>query len=292
MSYDQWKTGRVQLDDLSLFYRTAGSGPVLVLLHGFPQHSLMWHAIGPILADHFTIIAPDQRGVGNSAIMPSGYDGTTMAADLKGLLDALKIEEAFITGYDLGSRVAVAFARDYPDRVKKIACIEFVLAGFGYEQAMNPVPSWTNYNANWHLGLFTLPDVAEFLVRGKEREMLTWWFYHIAYSANAKISSQHFEAYLREITKPGALRAGINYYAAVWQDAKDNESLKQHPLTLPLLALAGESSIGPYLDACWKPLSEDVTLKVIPEAGHWISDENPEFTAAALIEFFGAKSQK
>ncbi len=286
--FEKWKCARAQVGDVNMFYRTAGSGPPLVLLHGFPQHSLMWHTIGPLLAEHFTVIAPDQRGVGNSSIMPGGYDGTTMAADLKGLLDELDVKRAFVVGYDLGSRVAASFARDCPDRVEKVACIEFVLPGFGYEQAMNPTPDWTNYNANWHLGLFTLPDMAEFLFRGKEREMLTWWFYHIAYSANAKISSDHFEAYWRELTKPGALIAGIKYYAAVWQDAEDNKALQQHPLTVPLLAMAGEASIGPFLEQSWKPVGTDVTLKVIPEAGHWISDENPEFTAAALIEFFSA----
>lgn len=106
---------------VNLHYRTAGTGPVLVLLHGFPQHSLMWHAIGPILAERFTVIALDQRGAGMSSITADGYGGTTMAADLKGLLDAIGVEKAFVAGYDLGTRTAAAFARDYPERAERVA---------------------------------------------------------------------------------------------------------------------------------------------------------------------------
>ena len=163
-----WTSKRVQVGKVNLHYRTAGEGPVLVLLHGFPQHSLMWHKIGPILAERFTVIALDQRGVGMSTITADGYDGTTMAADLKGLLDAIGVEKAFLAGYDLGTRTAAAFARDYPERVERVAFMEFTLPTFGYEQAMAPTKDW-DLNANWHLALFTVPDAAEFLFRGRER---------------------------------------------------------------------------------------------------------------------------
>ena len=220
-----------------------------------------------------------------SSITAGGYDGTTMAADLKGLLDAIGVDKCFIAAHDLGTRSAAAFARDFPDRVERVAFIAFVLPSFGYEQNMAPTKDWT-LNSNWHLSLFTVSDAAEFLIRGREREMLSWWFYHIAYSGNVHISGEHFEAYAREISKPGALRAGINYYAAVWKDAEDFAVLHTKPLTMPVLAMAGEASIGPYLDATWKAVGENVTTLVIPEAGHWIGDENPEFTAEALMDFF------
>ena len=287
MEFKNWSSRRVQVGPVNLHYRTAGTGPVLVLLHGFPQHSLMWHAIGPILAERFTVIALDQRGAGMSTITADGYDATTMAGDLKGLLDAIGVEKAFIAGYDLGTRTAAAFARDYPERVERVAFIEFVLPTFGYEQAMAPSKDWS-LNSNWHLSLFTVPDAAEFLIRGREREMMSWWFYHIAYSGNVHLSAEHFEAYVREISKPGALRAGILYYAAVWKDAEDFTILHEKPLTMPVLAMAGEASIAPYLDMSWKPVGVDVTTKVIPEAGHWIGDENPKFVGQALLEFFSA----
>jgi pimeloyl-ACP methyl ester carboxylesterase len=284
-AFDGWSSGRVRAGDVSLFYRHAGKGPPLVLIHGWPQHSLMWHTIGPLLAERFTVIAPDQRGAGMSSIVPGGYDKTTMAKDLLGLVDALGIGEFYLAGYDLGAGTVAAFARDNRARVRRIAFMEFGLAGFGYEQFMMPSPDWT-LNSNWHLALFTVPDAAEWMLRGRERELLAWFFYHFAYSGNASVSREHFEAYAREISKPGALRAGINYYAAVWQDAKDNAVLRQMPLQMPALALGGESSAGPFGEALWKPVAPNLVARTIPKAGHWLGDENAEASAAALREFF------
>lgn len=284
-NFENWSTGRVQVGEVAMFYRYAGEGPPLVLLHGWPQHSLMWHTIGPILAERFTVIAPDQRGAGMSTITPGGYDKTTMAKDLAGLLDHLGIREIYLAGYDLGAGTAAAFAREYPGRVKRVAFLEFGLAGFGYEQFMMPSPEWT-LDSNWHLALFTVPDAAEWMLRGRERELLGWFFYHFAFSGNASVSREHFETYVREVSKPGALRAGINYYAAVWRDAKDNAVIKQRPLPMPALAVGGEASAGRFGEALWKPVAPNLVVRSIPRAGHWLGDENPGATAAAVMEFF------
>jgi pimeloyl-ACP methyl ester carboxylesterase len=139
LRFENWSSGRVQVGDVAMFYRYAGNGPPVVLLHGWPQHSLMWHTIGPVLAERFTVIAPDQRGVGMSTITPSGYDKTTMAKDLAGLLDRLGVSEVYLAGYDLGAGSAAAFAGDNPQRVKRIAFMEFGLPGFGYEQFIDAV---------------------------------------------------------------------------------------------------------------------------------------------------------
>jgi pimeloyl-ACP methyl ester carboxylesterase len=280
-----WSYGRIQVGDVSLFYRHAGKGPPLILLHGWPQHSLMWHTIGPILANHFTVIAPDQRGAGMSSIPTGGYDKTTMARDIIGLADALGLKSFYLAGYDLGAGTAAAIGRDHPQRVRRIAFMEFGLAGFGYELFMNPSPDW-NVNANWHLALFTVPDVAVWLMSGRERELLAWFFYHFAYSGNAGVSTDHLETYVREISKPGALRAGISYYAAVWQDSKDNAVIRQRPLPMPALALGGESSAGAYGERLWKAVAPNLVAKTIPKAGHWLGDESPEASAAELQAFF------
>jgi pimeloyl-ACP methyl ester carboxylesterase len=100
-----------------------------------------------------------------------------MARDLAGLLDALGVNACYLAGYDLGAGTAAAFARDYPARVKRAAFLEFGLAGFGYERFMTPSPDWT-LNSNWHLAIFTVPDAAVWLLTGRERELLSWFFYH------------------------------------------------------------------------------------------------------------------
>lgn len=286
-----WTFGRSKTNGIDLAYRQMGSGPPIILLHGWPQHSLMWHAVGPELANRFTVIAPDLRGAGSSAITASGYDKATMAADVLGLCDDLGCDEFFAVGYDLGAGVAAALARIAPDRVRRLAVMEFGLAGFGFEQAMTPQPDWTLYS-NWHLSLFSVPDAAVWLLTGRERELLSWFFYHASYKGNAGIAPAHFEAYATELVKPGALRAGISYYASVWQDAKDNAPLKTTPLSMPVLALGGEASAGSFIEQIWSPIAADLAVANIPQAGHWLCDENPEAVAAALGKFFDAEANK
>jgi pimeloyl-ACP methyl ester carboxylesterase len=286
-----WTFGRCKTNGINLSYRRIGSGPPLMLLHGWPQHSLMWHAVGPLLADRYTVIAPDLRGAGSSAITASGYDKATMAADVVGLCNQLGFEDFFLVGYDLGAGVAAALARQSPARVRRLAVMEFGLAGFGFEQAMAPQADWTLYS-NWHLSLFSVPDAAVWLLTGRERELLSWFFYHASYKGNAGIDPAHFEAYARELVKPGALRAGIGYYASVWQDAKDNAPLATSPLAMPVLALGGEASAGPVIEQIWSPIASDLTVANIPQAGHWLCDENPLAVATALGKFFDAEPRK
>lgn len=285
LRFEHWEGGRATHSGVSLFYRRHGSGPPVVLVHGCPQHSLMWHAIGPDLAESFDVIAIDQRGMGMSSIVDSGYDGTSLAADLRAILDQIGVNKAHLVGYDLGGQTVASFARDYPERVDRLAVLEMALAGFGYEQQMIPQPDWS-LNANWHLALFTVPQAGEFLFRGRERQMLSWWFHHISYSGDSTMSPEHFESYVRSLEKPGALRACINHYASVWKNSEDNATFRVKPLAMPILAMGGEASGGPFLKAAWQELATDLTYRIIPKAGHWISEENTGFTASALREFF------
>ncbi len=131
-----------------------------------------------------------------------------------------------------------------------------------------------------------MPEAAEWLCRARERELLAWFFWHLSY-AGGQVSPEHFEEYVRQISKPGALRAGIEYYAAVWQDGRDNAALKGQPIAVPALALGGEASSGPELDQIWSAVLANMRTQVIPHAGHWLGDENPAAVADALIAFFG-----
>ncbi len=287
LDFDDFQHGRADSDGVSIHYRVAGEGPTVLLIHGWPQHSLMWHTVAPLLVDEgFRVVAVDQRGSGASDITPGGYDKATMAGDMVAVLDAVEADTAHVFGYDLGSGTAVALARDHADRVDRLIVAEFGLPGFGYEAELMPTPDW-DIGSNWHLTLFTVPTAAEWLLEGREDEMLDWFFHHISYKGTSAVSNEHFEIYLRNVRKPGALRAGIEYYAAVWQDAEDNAPLGDAPLEMPVLAMGGEASSGYALEQIWSPVMSDLTTYVIPEAGHWIGDENPQATAARVAEFLG-----
>lgn len=284
MLFQQFNHGKANVNGIQIHYRIAGQGKPLFLLHGWPQHSLMWHAIAPILAENFTIVTPDLRGAGGSSIPITGYDKKAMADDVYELIKILGYSKVSVAGYDLGSGVAYSLAAMHPELVEKLAVMEFGLPGFGYETLLTATPDW-HAGSNWHLSFFTVPQVAEFAFTGKERELLSWFFWHLSHNESA-ISNEHFEEYVKQITKPGALRAGIEYYAAVWIDKANNEKFAESKLKMPLLAVGGESSSSHYVSMLFQPVAENITSCVVPEAGHWLGDENPVFLAEQLNHFF------
>jgi pimeloyl-ACP methyl ester carboxylesterase len=274
---------RAQANGLDLHYLIAGEGKPVLLLHGFPQHSLMWRRVMAGLASHRKMIAPDLRGTGGTTITPAGYDKRTMAADVRHLLGQLNIPSIDVVGYDHGAGVAYQLAAGNPNLVRRLCVIEYALPGFGYEQEMAPRPDW-NAGSAWQLGFFTVPEVAEHFIRGRERDLLTWFFWHAAHDPSA-VTAEDFEEYVRQISKPGALRAGINYYAAVWRDMEDHKEAAKRKLDIPILALGGESSYAERILEAWRPLAHDVHGGVIKEAGHWPADENPAELVHLLLEF-------
>ena len=285
LTWTEFHTERVEAGDGTLAVRVGGAGPPVVLLHGFPQHSLTWRRVAPILAERFTVIAPDLRGMGASSIPAGVVTKTEMAADLARVLDHLGVDSACVAGHDLGAGVAVAFARDFPERTRRLAVMEFVAAGFGLEAAMAPKAGW-NADSNWHFSVLAAPDVAAWLFAGRERAMLDWFFGHESHMGVCAISAQDLEAYARALSRPGALRAAAGLYASIFQDGEDNAPLRTRPLAMPVLAMGGASHQGPMLRTLWSPLATDLATAVIERAGHWLADENPEDTARALGDFF------
>lgn len=150
---------------------------------------------------------------------------------------------------------------------------------------MAPKKGWT-VESNWHFGVFALPDVAVWLFAGREREMLDWFFGHGSYLGAAAIRSNDLEEYVRTLSRPGALRSGAQYYAAIFQDGEDNASLKERPLEMPVHVIGGEANVGPLIEAAWREIASDLSSTVIPKAGHWLVDEAPAATAQTLLRFF------
>ncbi|KAI9148164.1 Soluble epoxide hydrolase [Paramyrothecium foliicola] len=293
--FDSWNHGRVALEDVSIHFRYAGSGPPILLVHGNPEHSLTWQHIGPILAQNYTVIAPDMRGAGDSSIPPSGnYSAAASAGDLKAVLDFLNITSTYVLAHDKGVGFASALAALHPSMVKRLILAEYPLPGFGYEASATPASFWDLYQ-NWQLVFFQVPDLAEFLMRGKEREFLSWYFYHGSYSGPESFSDATLTRYADTISKPGFLRAMLGAFSAETVAADSaffTRVLDQAPLSMPVLGMGGEASLGlqDLLESSFGPIAEDLELDIIPQAGHWIADENPEWVALRTLRFFGQDS--
>jgi pimeloyl-ACP methyl ester carboxylesterase len=272
--FDEWKHLRVALEDVSIHVRYHGTGPPILLVHGFPQHSLTWHTIGPILAQNYTLIAVDNRGCGSSSIPRNDdYSAETVSNDLVGVLNFLKINQTYVFGHDKGVGVSTALAFKNRSLVKRLGIAEYALPGTGtYEAASNPSPTWDTYS-NWQLAFFSVPDVAQYFIQGKEKEMLAWYFFHASYTGNSAISAQHLERYTTEISKPGFLRSGFGYFAETGVDGKFfNDSINSNKLTQPVLALGGETSFSPEsaVYAGMGVVGVNSSSELIPKSGHWI----------------------
>lgn len=257
--------------------------PPLILLHGWPQTWREWSAVMPTLAAQHWVIAPDMRGLGDSSRPKQGYDARSVAGDIVELMDHLKIPSTHLVGHDLGALVAYALASGWRDRVSALAIIDVILPGFGLEKLvqLQPDGGW----GIWHFPFHGASDIAEYLIAGREREYMRWFFRNMAYNPDA-ISLEQENEYVRAYTQPGAMRAGLSYYRAFYEDGVQNREAGAVKLKIPVLALGGSSSVGKMVGDEMRIVAEQVTGDIVPNSGHWIPEEQPEWLARRLLAFF------
>jgi pimeloyl-ACP methyl ester carboxylesterase len=260
--------------------RVGGKGPAVVLLHGYGETGDMWAPLAAELVAHHTVIVPDLRGMGLSAKPVGGYDKKTQAVDMAGVLDTLDIDKTDLVTHDIGNMVGYAFAAQYPSRVTKFVLMDAPVPGIGPwdEILKNPLL--------WHFR-FGGPDM-ERLVAGRERIYLDRFWNE--FSADpTRFSEASREHYAKLYAQPGAMHAGFAQFAAFDQDARDNQAfLAKGKLAMPILAIGGQKSFGPTMAAVMRFAATNVEEKVIADSGHWLMEEQPQATIAAVRGFLDA----
>jgi len=266
-----------RIGSIQLHYLTAGNAPAtVILLHGFAETSRMWRPIIPLLAQKFTVIAPDLPGIGDSSI-PDKVDMLDAARKIHELARSLNIEKARVVGHDIGLMVAYAYAAQFPNETEKLAVMDAFLPG---------VPGWEAiYNAPniWHFRFNG--EYPEKLVQGRERIYFEYFWNVLAADKTHSIPEPDRKAYTEAYSKPGRMRAAWKYFASWPQLAKDFAQLSQVKLTMPVLAIGGEKSLGNELSAQMKLVGDNVEVVVLPNTGHWILEERPKETTEALVKF-------
>ncbi len=270
-------SGAAKIDGVKLHYLTAGRGPALILLHGYAETSRMWRPIIPILAKRFTVIAPDLPGIGDSAIPAKGLDMKTSAVRMHGLARSLGVEKAGVVGHDIGLMVAYAYAAQFPAETEKLVVMDAFLPGVGQWEAIYNNPGF------WHFR-FNGPT-PEALVRGRERTYFEHYWNNFAADKKRSIPEADRKAYTAAYARPGRMRAGWAYFVSFQQAAKDFAQLAQTRLTMPVLSIGGEKSLGEALAQQMKLVASDVTVVVLKNTGHWLLEERPKQTTDALVEF-------
>ena len=271
-----------RLPDVDLHYVRGGSGSPVVLLHGWSQTWYEWRHILPALAEQYTVIAPDMRGLGDSSKPLTGYDKRTVADDIHALVAQLELGEIALVGHDHGAAVAYAYAAQYRSEVTRLAFIEMLLMGAGGEFGLDH----SQGQGLWHLSFHACSgEVAEALIRGRERMYLSWFYGNFAYDRSA-IDDESLDEYVRCYSAPGGLR--LEYYRAFFEDAAHVRESMAEKLTIPVLALGGEACLGEMPIDCMKLLAEDVQGASIPRCGHFVPDERPDALLEHLLPFLSA----
>jgi haloacetate dehalogenase len=278
---------RVETSGASINLVTGGSGPPLLLLHGYPQTHLMWRKLAPRLAAEFTVVAPDLRGYGDSSKPPAGpdhvnYSKRALAQDQVETMAALGFERFRVAGHDRGARVAHRLARDHPGRVERLGSLDIVPTLYRFETI-----DQTAATASYHWFFLIQPGGLPERLIGAEPE----FFLRSMLRDPAVFEPEIFAEYLRCFKDPETIRATCDEYrAGATIDLVHDRADRGRKLTMPLLVLWGQrSSQGSGYDvlAVWRDHAGNVQGHAIA-SGHFLPEEAPEETYRALKDFFAA----
>jgi len=266
-----------QVAGMKIHYLTAGEGPAVILLHGYTQTSRMWTPIIPLLAEKFTVIAPDLPGIGDSAIPADGLDMKTAAIRIHALARSLGVAKARVVGHDIGLMVAYAYAAQFPDEIEKLVLMDAFLPGVAGWEAVYDDPR------TWHFRFHG--PTPEALVQGRERTYFTYFWNELAADKTRSVPDADRKAYVAAYARPGRMRSGWAYFAAWPTTAKDFAQLAQTKLTMPVLSIAGDKASGDVLGRQTALVAANPTVVVLKDTGHWVLEERAKETTDALVNF-------
>jgi pimeloyl-ACP methyl ester carboxylesterase len=259
-----------------IFVRSAGNGPVVVLIHGYAETSDSWAPLATELVKSYTVVVPDLRGIGRSSRPAGGYDKKTQAADIRAVITTLGFDRAFIVSHDIGIMVAYAYAALYPDKVERLVVMDAPLPGIA------PWDDIIKDHKLWHFS-FWGPD-EDRLAQGRERIYLDRiWNDFSASPTQPDEATRKF--YAAQYAKPGAMHAGFEHFKAFFQDAEDNKVFARTKLTMPVLAVGGGKSFGATEAVVFRSVAINVREAVVPNSGHWLMEESPAYTVALIRDY-------
>jgi pimeloyl-ACP methyl ester carboxylesterase len=265
-----------------LHYVIGGAGEPILLVPGWPQSWYAWRRVMPLLAKRFTVVAVDPPGLGDSDKPVEGYDTDSVAARLKELTEALSWDRFYFVGHDIGCWIGYPFAVNFPEAVLKLVLIDAAVPGVVPSNAYAFEPE--RIHRNWHFFFNALPDLPEALIVGRERAFLSWLFQ--SKTANpATIDSVALDEYVRCYSAPGAWRAGMAYYRAIFTSIEQNRAHALKRIETPVLAIGGDRGLGDMMRQTMETVAKNVTGRVIENCGHYVPEEAPERLNDILSDF-------
>ncbi|MET9295507.1 alpha/beta hydrolase [Streptomyces sp. NPDC003077] len=257
----------IDVNGIRLNVALAGTGPAVLLLHGFPHTWQVWSEVLDGLADRHRVIAPDLRGFGASTRAADGYDAGSLAADAEALLHALGETSAAVVGIDAGTPPAFLLAMRRPGLVRRLVLMESLLGTLpGAEDFLAGGPPW------W-FGFHAVPGLAESVLTGHEAEYVDW-FLSVG-TRGRGVRPDIRDAFVRAYTGRDALRCAFAYYRALPRSARRiQEAVDAGRLTVPTLAI-GAHPVGTALERQLRPFADDLVGRVVEDCGHIIPLDRP-----------------
>ena len=261
------------------------AGPAVVLLAGFPQTWWAWRTVMPALAERFHVIAVDLPGQGHSERPHGSYDTHTVAAHVQAALSALDVPTYWLVAHDIGAWVAFSLALKYEEHLHGVALLDAGIPGITLPESvpLDPERAWKT----WHFAFHLVPELPETLLTGRERDYVDWFLRAKTLSPDT-FDGAEVDQYAAAIAAEGGLRASLAYYRDAPRSARANrDALERGRLTVPVLGISSSHGSIPDMAASLGPWAENTTGVVIPEAGHFIPDEQPGAVVQALTAFLG-----
>lgn len=265
-----------QINGINMHYVIEGKGPLVIFLHGWPQTSYEWRHITPALADRYTVVAPDLRGLGQTERTKTGYDKKTVSEDVVALIHHLGASKATIIGHDMGGKVAWLLGQTHPEVVEKLVLIDCMPLG---TENMD-----TAKGGMWHYGFHMAKDFPEMLTAGREREYIAAQIAQWSHNKNA-IADDDIDEFARHYSSKGGMTAGFNYYRTLLEDRAFVATLPKPQFTMPVLTIGGRHSVGDKLYEIMRSQADDVTGAVSEKSGHFVPEEDPKLVIDQLEKF-------
>ncbi len=289
MAAESWKHGFARVHGVRLHYVEQGEGPLVLLLHGFPEFWYSWRKQIPVLGQHFHVVAPDMRGY-NDSDKPEGvksYEMPHLVGDVLGLVRFFGEERAVVVGHDWGGVVAWAFALMYPGATERLVVCN--APHVGAFQRLSPAERLRQLQMSWYIFFFQLPEVPERFIRQGDFAFVDFAFQTVKPGG---FTAEDLAEYKKALAKPGALAAAINYYRANIRPellvGLENPPVEALKVTRPTLLLWGEEDLAlskALAERTGEFVSAPYTYRPISGCGHWVQNEEPELVNRYMLEF-------
>lgn len=276
----------VEVNGINIHYVQGGKGPLLLLWHGFLETWYCWRKVMPELAKLYTVIAPDMRGYGDYEKLENGYDALSLANDFRALIRQTGIAgKVTIMAHDMGAPPALVYAGEFAEEVQALIYLdEPVLTIENMENLHSFSSPMAKKGGLWWWGFGLANDIPERLLVGKEKEFLTW-FYNRTYDKGVSIEENAVTEYLRSFNGVTGIRGAFGVYRDVYSSIEQTEKYLTAKINVPVLALGGAIALGHNVKLMVEGVANFVEGGVVPDCGHFIADERPEYLLLQLNKF-------